>query len=463
MEIPSLSEIQRIIDILCSSGSRFSELFFERKVSSSIFCENEKLEKVTTGIDQGVGIRAIFGENTIYAYTSSFSVEALEKLTGRIVEGAFSGRGSGRPIEIAGWNEMSGDPPASLSLEVPLEERAGYVIEVDRAVRGTSRSISQVRVRYLDSLQEVAIVNSEGLYVRDTRPQVVLSVTAIASDGSKIQTSNRSIGGRLGLKHFEDSKHIEIAVEAGESAARMLQAESAPAGRMTVVIASKAGGTMIHEAVGHGLEGDSIEKSLSIYSGRLNEKVASEHVTVVDDATLEGVRGSYEYDDEGSPAQRTVLIENGILKGYMLDRETARKMGLRSTGNGRRESYRYRPIVRMSNTMIAPSTHDPDEIISTVKRGLYVIKMGGGQVETSTGDFVFRVNEAYLIEDGKVTEPVRGATLIGNGPEILREIDMVGSDLGFDIGTCGKDGQHVPVADAQPTVRIPSITVGGEV
>jgi TldD protein len=231
---------------------------------------------------------------------------------------------------------------------------------------------------------------------------------------------------------------------------------------MRVVLGSEAGGTMVHEAIGHGLEGDSVSKDQSVYSGRVGEKVASELVSVVDDATLEGRRGSYVFDDEGHPAERTLLVDKGILKGYMHNRYSAERLKVSSTGNARRESFRHRPIVRMSNTMIAPLDSNPDSIILSVDDGLYVARMGGGQVDTSTGDFVFKVNEGYMIKNGKIGSPVRGATLIGNGPRILTQIDMVGNDLGFGIGSCGKDGQYVPVSDAQPTMRIPSITVGGE-
>jgi TldD protein len=219
---------------------------------------------------------------------------------------------------------------------------------------------------------------------------------------------------------------------------------------------------MIHEAIGHGLEGDAASREQSVYSGKIGQKVASDLVTVVDDSTLQGKRGSYNYDDEGCPSQRSVLVEKGVLKGYMHDRDSAGRMGLSPTGNARRQSFRYRPIVRMSNTIIAPGGRVPESIVSSVEDGLYVARMGGGQVDTSSGDFVFRVNEGYRITGGKISSPVRGATLIGNGPEVLRNIDMVGTDLGFDIGTCGKDGQYVPVSDAQPTLRIPFSTVGGE-
>jgi TldD protein len=309
----------------------------------------------------------------------------------------------------------------------------------------------------------MSVFNSTGVAASDVRPQVVISIRAVSSDGNILQTGMRSSGGQSGLGDLCVSDVEELAGEAGETAIRMLHAPHAPAGRMTVVLSGRAGGTMIHEAIGHGLEGDAVFKDLSIYSGKLGKKIASGLVTVIDDATLEGRRGSYRFDDEGTPAQRTVAVDGGVLTGFLLDRRSAAKLGMEPTGNGRRENFRFRPIVRMSNTMIAPGKHDPEEIISSVETGLFVVRMGGGQVDTSSGDFVFKVSEAYLIEKGKVAGPVRGATLIGNGPAVLERIDMVGTDPGFDIGTCGKDGQHVPVSDAQPTIRIPEITVGGEV
>jgi len=461
VEIPAGEKVQRIIDMVSSRGAEFVELFFENSTVNSIRCEDGKIEKITSGIDRGIGLRAVFEGRTIYGYTNSFDESSLESLARKVSENV---EGSARdPVQVP--RKASSSEPSILVLpqNVSLEEKARYVAQADRAAREASGDISQVQVRYGDSLQEVAIFNSDGVFVEDRRHQIVFAVVAIAADGTNIQAANRSMGGTVGMELFDGSNHLAMAVEAAESAARMLRARSAPAGRMTVVLSSKAGGTMIHEAIGHGLEGDAIEKGLSIYSGRLGELVASEEITVVDDATLDGRRGSYAFDDEGTPSERTVLVEKGVLRGFMLDLMTAKKMGLKSTGNGRRESYRFKPIVRMSNTMITPGRHDPGEIISSVERGIYVVKMGGGQVETSSGDFVFKVSEAYLIEKGRVTEPVRGATLIGNGPQILKDIDMVGNDLGFDIGTCGKDGQHVPVADAQPTLRIPSITVGGEV
>ncbi|MFN3396492.1 MAG: TldD/PmbA family protein, partial [Thermodesulfovibrionales bacterium] len=252
-------------------------------------------------------------------------------------------------------------------------------------------------------------------------------------------------------------------LKATKRALMMLSARRAPGGRMPVVISSEAGGTMIHEAVGHGLEADLVNEGLSVYSGKIGLEIASPLITVIDDPTLINRRGSYRFDDEGTPSQKTILIEKGVLKNYMYDRLTALKAGVKSTGNGRRESYQHRPIPRMSNTYIAPGETSPDDIIKATHKGLFVKKMGGGQVNTVTGEFVFEVQEGYLIENGKIGEPVREATLIGNGPDVLKSIDMVGSDLGFSIGTCGKDSQGVPVSDGMPTVRIPDIVVGGEV
>ncbi|MDD1683177.1 MAG: TldD/PmbA family protein, partial [Methanoregula sp.] len=271
------------------------------------------------------------------------------------------------------------------------------------------------------------------------------------------------VGGFAGMELF-DRYPLEKAAEiAGKRAVMMLSARKAPAGRMPVVLSSAAGGTMIHEAVGHGLEADLAQTGLSVYSNKIGQRIASPIITVVDDATLEGKRGSFRFDDEGTESERTVLVDNGVLKTFMYDKLTAMKDGARSTGNGRRESYKHRPIPRMTNTMIIPGKSDPDEIVKTTPNGLFVKKMGGGQVNTVNGDFVFEVSEGYLIENGSIGEPVRGATLTGNGPQVLMSIDQVGSDLGFSIGTCGKDGQGSPVSDAQPTLRIPEITVGGDV
>jgi TldD protein len=278
-----------------------------------------------------------------------------------------------------------------------------------------------------------------------------------------VQTGYEPVGGNIGMELFDRTPLDRAAEIAVKRAVMMLTARKAPAGRMPVVLSSEAGGTMIHEAVGHGLEADLAQSGLSVYSNRIGDRIASSLVTVVDDATIAGKRGSFRFDDEGVDAEKTLLVDKGILKTFMYDRLTAMKDGARSTGNGRRESYKHRPIPRMTNTMIAPGNAEPGDILKGTPQGLFVKKMGGGQVNTVNGDFVFEVSEGYLIENGMIGEPVRGATLTGNGPQVLLSIDQVGSDLGFSIGTCGKDGQGSPVSDAQPTLRIPEITIGGVV
>ncbi len=332
----------------------------------------------------------------------------------------------------------------------------------DEAARAVSDKVRQVKVNYHNGCRKIYIANSYGEEVEDIRHDLVFLVHAVVSSDGIIQTGYESMGGFSGVELFDTTSPEEVGRIAAERGVRMLSARKAPVGEMSVVLSSEAGGTMVHEAVGHGLEGDFIEQGLSVYSNRFGEKVASELVTIIDDSTIPNKRGSFHFDDEGTPAQRTVLIENGIMKMCMHDRLSALKSGIASTGNGRRTSYRSRPIPRMTNTLIAPGRTNPEEIIRSVDKGLFVKKMGGGEVNIVNGDFVFEVSEGYLIEGGKVTAPIRGAILTGNGPKVMGEIDMVGSDLGFGIGTCGKDGQGAPVSDAQPTLRIPKIIVGGK-
>ena len=336
------------------------------------------------------------------------------------------------------------------------------VKRANEMARRLNPHVRQVKVLYRDMVQCVSIVNSVEVCVEGERVGTVFSVQVVSAKGDVVQTEYEAVGGTMGFELFDLHPPEEVAEAATKRSLLMLSARKAPMGRMAVVLSSEAGGTMIHEAIGHGLEADLAQQDLSVYSRKIGERVASPLITVVDDPTLPQKRGSYAFDDEGVPSQRTLLVEEGILKGYLFDRLTALKEGVPSTGNGRRESYQHKPIPRMSNTLILPGKMNPEEIVHSVEKGLYVKKMGGGQVNTVNGDFIFEVNEGYLIEKGEVCEPVRGATLVGNGPQILKEIDKVGDDLGFGIGTCGKDGQGVPVSDAQPTLRIPEIVVGGQ-
>ena len=321
--------------------------------------------------------------------------------------------------------------------------------------------IVQAKVLYKDETKNIIMANSEGEYAKSYKSQVVFLVQVVLKDGDVLQTGYEVIGGISGFEFFDTESVEEASLRAVRRGVKALKAKPVKAGTMPVILSSEAGGTMIHEAVGHGLEADIVEMGLSVYKGQVGKKIASDLITVIDDATIPGKRGSFSFDDEGTHSKKNVLIENGILKGYMYDRLTAMKENAVSTGNGRRESYRKRPIVRMTNTLIMPGESRPEDIIRSVDNGLYVLKMGGGQVNTVNGDFVFEVLEAHMIRNGEIAEPVRGATLTGNGPEVLRIIDMLGDDLGYAIGTCGKDGQGAPVADAQPTLRIPGLIVGG--
>ncbi len=315
-------------------------------------------------------------------------------------------------------------------------------------------------VTYRDSHRRITIANSDGTAIHEDRIAIFFAVQVVGAQDGVIQTGYEAIGGIAGRELLDQDPPEAVAERATRRALALLEAIPAPAGPWPVILSAEAGGTMIDEAMGHGLEADLADEGLSVYSNKRGEQIASPLITVVDDATLPGKQGSFCFDDEGTPAQRTVLVERGMLKSYLYDRLTAMKAGARSTGNGRRESYRHKPMPRMTNTLIQPGDQDPREILHSVPRALLVKKMGGGQVNTVNGDFVFEVTEGYLVEGGEIGPPVRGATLIGNGPRILKEIDMLGSDLGFSIGTCGKEGQGVPVSDAQPTLRIPEITVG---
>jgi TldD protein len=506
-------DLAGVLQHACRNGD-FAEIYMEKSAQNRVSMEAGKIERVISGSEQGAGIRVVKGDNTAYGYTTDLSKEALLKLAGQVAVGVSGETGDvnrAGDTGIAGLNAKSavntegeagaapaagaGKAAASLAVtpeageaaavastpivlqqrespvclpieqrpdQVAIDRKVALVKEAEQAARSKDeRLIRQVSVGYADVIQQVTIANSDGVYVEDERVRTRLVVHVVASDGKVIQTGYDSAGGTKGFELFDEVKAADLGRRAAERALLMLKARPAPAGRMDVVLSGEAGGTMIHEACGHGLEADLVQKGLSVYAGKKGEQVASELVTVVDDGTIPGKYGSYSFDDEGTPAQRNVLIEKGILKNIMNDRITAGRDGVQPTGNARRETFRYRPIPRMTTTYLAAGEHSPEEIIRETDKGLFVRRMGGGQVNTTTGDFVFEVLEGYLIKDGKIDVPVRGATLTGNGPEVLQKIDRVGNDLGFTIGTCGKDGQGVPVSDAQPTIRIPDIVVGG--
>ena len=444
------------------NGGDFADIFCEHVRATSVVCEDGKIEHIIAGVDAGAGVRTISNGKTAYAYTNRLTDEGLMEVA-EAVSCATRGRDFEKDISLMKKTPGSTSKPEQVVQEVSLEEKVALVKRANQVARSMDTRIKQVKVVYRDALRRIAIANTNGEVVYDERIATLFVVQVIVAQNDLIQTGYEPRGACMGFELFQDNPPDQIAETASRRALMMLEARRAPGGKMPVVLSSAAGGTMIHEAIGHGLEADLAQTGMSVYSGRIGEQVASNLITVIDDPTLPLKRGSYGFDDEGVKAQRTTLVEKGILKGYLYDCLTAMKDGTTSTGNGRRESYHSRPLPRMSNTFIAPGQMDPEAILHDTKSGLFVKKMGGGQVNTVNGDFVFEVTEGYLIEDGEIAEPVRGATLTGNGPDILNSIDMVGSDLGFGIGTCGKEGQGVPVADAQPTLRIPEIVVGGEV
>lgn len=455
--------IKKVLKKTLSKGGDYADIFIEFRKASSIHLEDNKVEKIITGIDAGVGIRLISKGSTSFAYSNDLSKDALMGLADILSGQVGVTQESLLQCDMKVLRPMVDFPIEIFPDDVPTIDKIKLVKDSERISRSYDNRIRQVSINYRDTCQKVIIGTSDGVIVEDERVYTTFVIHVIASEEGKIQTGYESSGGLIGFELFKNNLVEELSLKASKRAVMMLSARRAPGGRMPVVISSEAGGTMIHEAVGHGLEADLVGEGLSVYSDKIGSEIASPIITVVDDPTLMNKRGSYRFDDEGTPSQRTVLIERGILKNYMYDRLTALKAGVTSTGNGRRESYQHRPIPRMSNTYILPGGSSPDEIIRATHRGLFVKKMGGGQVNTVTGEFVFEVQEGYLIENGLIAEPVREATLIGDGPDILRSIDMVGSDLGFSIGTCGKDSQGVPVSDGMPTIRIPDIVVGGEV
>lgn len=456
----SKGDLQEVLQLALAKGGDFADIFIEEKRTVGIGLEADKVERINSGIDAGAGIRVVSGETTAYAYTNDLSREGLSEVA-RVVSSA--SEGGAREVNI---NLTQARSPVEIEIvsmpdKVSVDDKVEMVTRANKTARDFDNRIKQVSVGVADVIQNVMIANSLGDYVEDQRVRTRFMINTVAADNGVIQTGYNAVGGFVGFELFDEFTPEDVAKEAAGRAVKMLEAQPAPAGRMAVVMAAEAGGTMVHEACGHGLEADLVQKRLSVYANKKGEKVASDVITVIDDATIKGKYGSFRFDDEGSEGQKSVLIKNGILEDFMYDRLTSMKEKRRSSGNGRRESYHDKPIPRMTNTYIAPGKDDPEVIIKHVKNGLLVKKMGGGQVNTTNGDFVFDVAEGYLIRDGQVVGPVRGATLTGNGPEVLQKVDMVGTDLGYTIGTCGKDGQGVPVSDAQPTMHIPEIVVGG--
>lgn len=460
--------IEEILSVALSRGGDFAEVFVENKRVTGIGLEDGKIERMQSGTDIGAGIRVISGESTAYAHTNELSREGLLR-SADVVARALGNGDESRSFDLRTLRPTVEFPVSEAPDEVTTEHKVDVLRQADRAARAVDREvIKQVMVGYGDVVQEVTVGNSEGVFVEDRRVRTRFLVNAVAAKDGVIQTGYEAVGTVTGFELFKMYDPTQMAATAAQRAKSLLDAEPAPSGKMPVVLAGEAGGTMVHEACGHGLEADLLQKGLSVYSGMLGEIVADPSVTVIDDATLPDRYGSYAFDDEGVQSQPVTMIKDGVLTDFLYDRLTARKEGRESNGHGRRESHQHKPVPRMANTYIAPGKADPEGLIKDVAEGVLVRKMGGGQVNTTTGDFVFEVAEGYLIQDGEVGSMIRGATLTGNGPEVLRRVSAVGSDLGFTIGTCGKEGQGVPVSDAQPTLLFTAdqdedlpISVGG--
>jgi TldD protein len=456
------SDAERALRTALSRGGDFAELFWERHETLVLTLDDGHIEDAITGVDQGAGVRVISGERTVYANGNVTDADDVLALAGRAAASVALGTELHEatrlvPDELARPHPVAIDPRS-----VPVERKVALLRLADRVARAFDARVVQVTASYAESVQEVLVANSEGTQRTDTRVRLNLALNVVAKQGEVLESGFEAVRGTRGFEMLDDDVVTEAATIAARRAVLNVGAEPAPAGTYTVVLSSQAGGTLIHESVGHGLEADLNLKGLSVYSGRIGQKVASELITVVDDGRDPGQRGTAAMDDEGTPTQRTVLIEKGVLKTYLSDRRHAEKLGIARSGNARRESFRYLPICRMTNTMIERGDSDPDEILRSVKDGIFVKKMGGGQVDVVSGNFAFEITECYRIRDGTLAEPLRGATLVGQGPKLMSEIDMVGWDLGYSTGTCGKDGQGAPVADAQPTLRIPSVVVGGK-
>ncbi|WP_208026877.1 TldD/PmbA family protein [Rhabdothermincola sediminis] len=456
------SVISRVLGAALRTGGDFAEIFAEDKRSSSALLDDGKVEELTSGRDRGAGIRVVVGETTGFAHTADLSEAGLTAAAEAAAAAARSGGGGVRTVAF----ERRDVPPAyrveTYPADVPKARKVELLTRADEAARAAGSAVTQVSASYGDSRRRILVANSDGLLTGDDVVRTLFTVSVVATGDTGMQTGRESVGHTVGWELFDLYDVEELARTAARRALTKLDARPAPSGEMPVVIASGGGGVLFHEACGHGLEADLVGKGASVFKGRVGEQVAAKGVTIVDDGTMAREWGNYAIDDEGHPAQRNVLIEDGVLTDYMWDLLRARKEGRASSGNGRRQSYQHLPMVRMTNTYLLAGDDDPDDIIASTDRGVYVKHLGGGQVNTATGDFVFGMTEAYLIENGEITDPIREGNLIGNGPEVLTRIDALGNDFAMGPpGTCGKDGQGVPVGDGVPTLRVSSLTVGG--
>ncbi len=459
----TVPEIETLLAIAFSKGGDYADLYFEYSVFNSLSLEEQIVKSANRSVRQGVGVRVNSGERTGYAYCDEIDADAIRKaaLTAAYIANSQSAAGPIRTSASSPAQDLY--PLVNPNGDEPLEHKIELLSRVDRTARAYDRRVREVQASLADEYKIVLIATSDGLLIGDMQPLARMRVMCIADDDGNLQSGVSGGGGRVGFDFFNDKLIERYANEAARQAIVQLGAQDAPAGTMEVVLGPGWPGVLLHEAVGHGLEADFNRKGTSAFAGLLGKSVASELCTVVDEGTIPNRRGSLNIDDEGNPTSQTVLIEKGVLRGFLQDKLSARLTGASLTGNGRRESYRHMPMPRMTNTYMLGGESAPEEIVRSVKRGLYAVQFGGGQVDITNGKFVFSASEAYLIEDGQVTSPVKGATLIGNGPSALTKVVAVGNDLTLDegVGTCGKDGQSVPVGVGLPTIKISEMTVGG--
>jgi len=457
------NQLQQVIHKLAGPAIDYADLYFQSNYSESWTLEDGIIKGGSFDIDRGVGVRAVSGEKTGFAYADDIVMPALEQAA----NAARSITSQGGHQAVQAWHKHTGmnlylphNPLHSLS----ETDKVALLQRVDQYIRQKDTRIVQVNMSLLGEYETILVMGSDGHLAADVRPLVRMNISLVVEHQGRRESGFAGGGGRYDYRHFlENDLAFTYADEALRQALINLEAVEAPAGPMMVVLGPGWPGVLLHEAVGHGLEGDFNRKGISAYSGRMGQQVASSLCTIVDNGTLPNRRGSLNVDDEGVPTQNNVLIENGVLRSYMMDKHNARLMGVKSTGNGRRESYAHLPMPRMTNTYMLPGSSSPEEIIASVERGIYAVNFSGGQVDITSGKFVFSTSEAYLIEKGKIGAPVKGATLIGNGPDVLTKVSMVGNDLKLDsgVGVCGKDGQSVPVGVGQPTLRVDELTVGG--
>ena len=452
--------IDKILTEALSTGGDFAEIFVEKKSSSNLFMIDGKVESSISGRDFGIGIRIFKGLFSVYGYTNDMNEESLLKATKKIAS-SISGTKEDITINLIKQDIENINKIQIYPQDIKKSEKIELMKIASHSAKDYDKHISQVRVSLGDVKQNILIANSEGLFTADERVRGRISIESVATDGNDMQTGRVSPGASAGFEFFRNTDIEAEAREASRIAKTMLFASYAPSGKFPVVIDNRFGGVIFHEACGHGLEASSVAKGNSIFAGKMGQMIASPLVSAVDDGTLPNEWGSLTIDDEGHKTQRNLLIENGILKGYLVDKLNGRRMGIKSTGSGRRESYKYAPTSRMTNTFILNGKSSFDEIIKNTEYGIYAKNMGGGSVNPATGDFNFAVMEGYIIKNGEICEPVRGATLIGNGGEVLKKIDMVGNNLGFGQGMCGSSSGSIPTNVGEPTIRVSEITVGG--